>query len=106
MKTIPHLTEADIRPLATAQSWTRGEDYYHSNYVENVLWRDGLLTAEVEGSEYEPYIVQVKFDEQKISSTDCTCPYDWAVTANISLPHCSISAGNATISSSAPRLLI
>ncbi|MCJ7701607.1 MAG: SWIM zinc finger family protein [Anaerolineales bacterium] len=77
MKTIPHLTEADIRPLATDQSWKRGEDYYYSNYVENVLWRDGLLTAEVEGSEYEPYIVQVKFDEKKISSTDCTCPYDW-----------------------------
>ena len=77
MKTIPHLTESDIRPLATDQSWTRGDDYYHGNCVENILWRDGLLTAEVEGSGYEPYIVQVKFDEQKISSTDCTCPYDW-----------------------------
>ena len=42
-----------------------------------LLWRDGLLTAEVEGSEYEPYIIQVKFDEKKITSTDCTCPYDW-----------------------------
>jgi len=77
MKTIPHLTEADIRTLATDQSWTRGDDYYHGNCVENILWRDGLLTAEVEGSGYEPYIVQVKFAEQKVSSTDCTCPYDW-----------------------------
>ena len=77
MKMIPHLTEADIRPLATDRSWERGQDYYHSNSVENVVWRDGLLTAEVEGSEYEPYIIQVKFDEQKLRSTDCTCPYDW-----------------------------
>jgi uncharacterized Zn finger protein len=77
MRTIPHLTEADIRPLATDRSWSRGEEYYRSNYVENVVWRAGLLTAEVEGSEYEPYIVQVRFDEQKIHSTDCTCPYDW-----------------------------
>jgi len=77
MKTIPHLTETDIRSLATTQSWTRGEDYYYSNRVENVVWRDGLLTAEVEGSEYEPYIVQIRFDEQEIRSTDCTCPYDW-----------------------------
>jgi hypothetical protein len=46
MKTIPHLTEADIRPLATDQSWARGEDYYYSNSVENIVWRDGLLTAE------------------------------------------------------------
>jgi len=77
MKTIPNLTEADIRPLATDQSWARGQEYYHSNYVENVVWRDGLLTAEVEGSEYEPYIIQVRFDGNKIRSTDCTCPYDW-----------------------------
>jgi len=77
MKTIPHLTENDIRSLATTQSWTRGEDYYYSNRVENVVWRDGLLTAEVEGSEYEPYIVQIRFDEGEIRSTDCTCPYDW-----------------------------
>ena len=65
MKTIPHLTEADIRPLATDQSWARGEDYYYSNSVENIVWRDGLLTAEVEGSEYEPYIVQARFDERQ-----------------------------------------
>jgi len=77
MKDIPHLTEAEIRPLANAQSWARGEDYYRSNCVENVLWRDGLLTAEVEGSEYAAYSVQVQFDEQGISFTDCTCPYDW-----------------------------
>jgi uncharacterized Zn finger protein len=49
MKTIPHLTEADIRPLATDQSWARGENYYFSNSVENIVWRDGLLTAEVAG---------------------------------------------------------
>lgn len=77
MKTIPQLTENDIRSLATTQSWTRGEDYYYTNRVENVVWRDGLLTAEVEGSEYEPYIVQIRFDEGEIRSTDCTCPYDW-----------------------------
>jgi len=77
MKTIPHLTEDDIRPLATDRSWTRGEDYYYGNSIENIVWRDGLLTAEVEGSEYEPYIVQVRFDEGKIRSTHCTCPYDW-----------------------------
>ena len=77
MKTIPNLAEADIRPLATDQSWSRGEDYFYSNSVENIVWRDGLLTAEVEGSEYKPYIVQARFDQDKIHSTHCTCPYDW-----------------------------
>lgn len=77
MKTIPHFAENTIRSRATSQSWTRGEDYYYADRVENVVWRDGLLTAEVEGSEYEPYIVQIRFDEGEIRSTDCTCPYDW-----------------------------
>lgn len=77
MKTIPYLTEADIRPLTTAQSWTRGEDCHYSNAVENIVWRDEFQTAEVEGSEYEPYIVQVRFDEGKIRTTHSTCPYDW-----------------------------
>ena len=77
MKAIPKLTESDIRSLATDQSWARGEDYFYGNSVENIVWRDGLLTAEVEGSEYEPYIVQVSFDQDKIHSTACTCPYDW-----------------------------
>ena len=77
MKTIPHLIEADIRPRSSDRSWARGQDYYYGSCVENVIWRDGFLTAEVQGSEYEPYIVQVRFDGKKIRSTDCTCPYDW-----------------------------
>jgi len=77
MMNIPQITEADIRPLATDQSWSRGEDYYYSYRVEAIIWRDGLLIAEVEGSEYEPYIVQVEFDGNQICSTNCTCPYDW-----------------------------
>ena len=77
MKSIPHLTETDIRYLATDKSWERGEEYYYNHYVTNIVWREGLLIAEVEGSEYEPYIVQVTFDRNRISSTDCNCPYDW-----------------------------
>jgi uncharacterized Zn finger protein len=77
MMNIPQITEADIRPLATDQSWSRGEDYYYSYQVGSIFWRDGLLIAEVEGSKYEPYVVQVEFVGNQIRFTDCTCPYDW-----------------------------
>jgi uncharacterized Zn finger protein len=77
MDKIPHLTEDEIRARSTTQSWVRGQEYFYSHSVENIVWRDGMLTAEVEGGGYEPYIVQVKFEDQNIYDTDCTCPYDW-----------------------------
>jgi len=76
MQHLPNLTEATIRQRAGAQSWARGLDYFESGRVENVVWRDGLLTADVEGSAYEPYLVQATFDGDEIRFADCTCPYD------------------------------
>jgi uncharacterized Zn finger protein len=71
------ITEADIEALATAQSFERGYDYYHSGAVYEVVRRGDELTAEVEGSQYDPYTVRVTLDESGIAATECTCPYDW-----------------------------
>jgi len=35
------------------------------------------LLSEVEGSEFEPYRVRVKFDGDLVESAVCDCPYDW-----------------------------
>ena len=77
MKNIPRLVESDIRHLANSQSWSRGKSYYNSGRIYNLVWREGTLTAEVEGSSYEPYIVEIGFNENKLVHTYCTCPYDW-----------------------------
>lgn len=78
MKDVPSLNESVIRQRATTQSWARGLDYAHSGAVSHVVWRDGVLTAQVEGSQYEPYQVRVTFDPSgNILSAICTCPYDW-----------------------------
>jgi uncharacterized Zn finger protein len=71
------ITEADIEALAIAQSFERGYDYYHSGAVYEVVRRGDELTAEVEGSQYDPYTVRVTLDESGIAATECTCPYDW-----------------------------
>jgi uncharacterized Zn finger protein len=71
------ITEAAIRSLASAQSFERGEDYYHSGTVYELQKRGDTLTAEVEGSSYAPYRVTIEFAGDQIISTDCTCPYDW-----------------------------
>lgn len=67
-----------IRQRATAQSWERGRDYFDSGAVMDVVWRDGVLTARVVGSQYEPYQVRVSFDPaDRILSATCSCSYDW-----------------------------
>ncbi|MBX2999042.1 MAG: SWIM zinc finger domain-containing protein [Caldilineaceae bacterium] len=76
MSTLPTLTESAIRSRASAQSWARGRDYFESDSVDNLIWRDGVLTADVQGSEYEPYHVEINCDEHGVNYASCTCPYD------------------------------
>jgi len=73
----PSLTEATIRNLTTAESFRRGQEYLRAGAVPKIEHRDGLLLAEVEGSEYEPYQVRVRLDAGGVVDADCTCPYDW-----------------------------
>lgn len=73
----PHLTEALIRRLASEASFRRGEEYYHKGAVREVTRRGETLQAEVEGSAYEPYRVQIELDAGGVVSASCSCPYDW-----------------------------
>lgn len=71
------LSEATIRGLATAQSFERGENYYHTGAVLDLSKRENTLLARVEGSRYEPYQVTVELSEQGLAAAHCSCPYDW-----------------------------
>jgi uncharacterized Zn finger protein len=71
------VTEVVIRSLATAQSFERGENYYHSGAVLGLSKRGNTLLAHVEGSSYEPYEVTVELSEHGVIEAYCTCPYDW-----------------------------
>ena len=35
------------------------------------------MTAEVEGSEFEPYQVSIRLHGDGVADAHCTCPYDW-----------------------------
>lgn len=74
---IPGLSESLIHQHASAESFRRGEEYYRGGAVRSLVRRGDVLRAEVEGSEYEPYLVRVAFDEGGISEVGCSCPYDW-----------------------------
>jgi uncharacterized Zn finger protein len=73
----PNLTEATIRRLATAQSFSRGQEYLAAGAVLAIEQREQTLLAEVEGSSYEPYQVTIKLDPGGIVDAYCTCPYDY-----------------------------
>jgi len=69
------ITEAEIRSLATARSYERGEDYYYTHAVTDLQKRGDMVSADVSGSSYEPYHVTIDVVEDEIIST--FCPYDW-----------------------------
>ena len=74
---LPKLTEAQVRALASAQSFERGLGYYQDGALVEPL-RQGLeLRAECEGSEYEPYQISVTLGAKGVAESSCTCPYDW-----------------------------
>ena len=72
---LPAIDESAIRKRSTEASFDRGREYYRGGYVVSLEQRDTLLSAEVEGSEYDPYRVQVEFDAVGITAVSCTCPY-------------------------------
>ncbi len=74
---IPALNEATIRRHATPESLAQGEAYYQTGAVVDVIQRDQVLQALVEGSEARPYRVTLRFDGGGLTSTHCTCPYSF-----------------------------
>ncbi|MBL8205791.1 MAG: SWIM zinc finger family protein [Blastocatellia bacterium] len=74
---LPKLTEANIKSLASSQSYQRGQSYYHNESITNPVRQGWELRAECEGSDYEPYEVTATLNKNGVAETDCTCPYEY-----------------------------
>jgi uncharacterized Zn finger protein len=74
---LPRLTEAQVRKLASTQSFERGHSYYRSGAILEPVRQGMTLRAQCEGSEDEPYEVSVTLEQHGIADVSCTCPYDW-----------------------------
>ncbi len=74
---LPRLTETDIRNLASAKSFERGETYYRDGAVLDPICQEAHLRAKCEGSDYEPYQASATLAKNGIAETSCTCPYDY-----------------------------
>lgn len=70
------LTEAQIKSLATTQSFARGKSYFQDAAIDNAIRQGKELRAECQGSDYEPYEVMITLNKNGVAATACTCPYD------------------------------
>lgn len=70
------ITEEKIKILADRGVFQRGVSYFNDGAVVEVIQRGQKITAEVQGSDYEPYEVEIILDSQgEIGIADCSCPY-------------------------------
>ena len=72
-----NLSETSLRRQVNDKSWSRGQSYYKSGSVANVVCRGDNIQAQVEGTDYEPYRVSLQVDPDGVKSAICSCPYDW-----------------------------
>ena len=59
-KKLPHFGEKQIRQLATSQSFSRGEKYYHDDLIENPTLQGLKLWADCYGTQL--YQVSIDFE--------------------------------------------
>jgi uncharacterized Zn finger protein len=66
-----------IRSLATPESFLRGRQYFKDGAVSRLVRRGAEISAEVEGSEIDPYEVTIRLHGGGVAEARCSCPYDW-----------------------------
>ena len=74
---LPRITEAYVRGLATEKSFGRGRSYYKDGSIIDPVRQGIELRAYCEGSEDEPYHLNVTLARGGVKDASCTCPYDW-----------------------------
>jgi uncharacterized Zn finger protein len=77
MTPLEGLTQAAIRELASHESFSRGVAYFEEGAVLEATRRGDEIRAEVQGSDYEPYLVTVRVQDGGVAGTSCTCPYSY-----------------------------
>ncbi|MFP4346012.1 MAG: SWIM zinc finger domain-containing protein [Anaerolineales bacterium] len=74
---LPKVTRGMIREQTSEQSFELGSRYSRDGSVLELVRRGNHLFAEVAGSQFEPYQVEIDFDDAGITLAFCSCPYDW-----------------------------
>ncbi len=76
--TEPAIAEATMHALFDAKIFDRGLSYYRSGAVSALVRRGDMLSADVHGSEFEPYRVEIALHNSGVAHAKCSCPYDYS----------------------------
>jgi len=76
-----NLSTEQIRDLGTSEVFDRARNYRDEERIERIDRFDETVSATVQGSQPEPYAVEIQFvdgavEPETVDAT-CTCPYDW-----------------------------
>ena len=71
---LPNLTLYQIQQRCTAQSFTRGREYFHAGAIGNPVLHEWTLSATCQGT--YAYRVSVELMPTGIAATRCSCPYE------------------------------
>ena len=76
-KRLPRLTEAQVRALATAKVFERGQAYFAESAIYETRRQEMTLSGQCQGSDPEPYVIRVSLDKNGVADADCDCPYEY-----------------------------
>jgi len=75
------LSTDQIRDLCTSEVFDRAITYRDEDRIQRIDRFDQTVTAVVQGSQPDPYEVEIEFSDDRADPTaidaTCTCPYDW-----------------------------
>jgi len=74
---LPRLTLDQIQYRCTAQSFSRGEEYFEIGMIGEPVLHGYTLASTCEGSEETLYNVSVELAPTGIADTYCSCPYSY-----------------------------
>ncbi|MEM6646356.1 MAG: SWIM zinc finger family protein [Bacteroidota bacterium] len=74
---LPPISAELVRLNTTDKVFQRAKDYAEGRVVRDPILRGNMLTAQVDGSDWQPYRVLITFDAHTVTEASCTCPYDW-----------------------------
>ena len=73
---LPCLTRDQIQQRCTAQSFTRGLEYFHEGAIGTPVLHGYTLSATCQGTEIHPYRISIELMPTTIARAICSCPYD------------------------------
>lgn len=73
-----NLTTEDIRNHVGSASFIRGKDYFTKGNVKEIAVDERSIMGLVQGSEKDPYEVEIEIEDGEVIDSECSCPVGFA----------------------------